>query len=73
MTNFDLERTERLLSMIEEQIMDSKITQNATLEVLKEMRANQKKELENIRFNTGWGLYILIAILISVSTGWFWE
>ena len=67
MSNPEFERTERLLAMIEDQLMDSKITQNATLEVLKQIRDNQRKELENIRFNTGWCIYILI----SVTIGWF--
>lgn len=71
MSNPEFERTERLLAMIEDQLMDSKITQNATLEVLKQIRDNQRKELENIRFNTGWCIYILIPILISVTIGWF--
>lgn len=73
MKNVDNERIERLLGMIEEEIVDTKISQNAALEVLKRIQINQAKELESIRFNTGWCLYVLIGVLIAVSTGWFWQ
>jgi hypothetical protein len=69
----DTERLERLVSMVEQNQIDAHASLREAITILAHMQANQKKELESIRFNTGWSLYILVAILISVSSGWFWQ
>ena len=73
MSTDDHDRAERLLSMIEEAQHNGNQDLNDMLSVLMRMEARQKKELESIRFNTGWCLYVLIFILVSLTTGWFWE
>jgi hypothetical protein len=69
----DTVRTNRLLEMLNDEVHDAKITQNATLEVLKDIRKYQAESLASIRFNTNVCFCLLLCILISVSTGWFWE
>ena len=73
MQNSDIERLERIVGVIEQNQIDTHSTLREAVTILARIQINQQKELESIRFNTGWSLYILVAILISVSTGWFWQ
>lgn len=70
--NDDQDTAHRLLRQIEQEQHYGNEQQADLLAVLLRIEANQKRELESIRFNTGWCFYALICILISVTAGLFW-